>query len=87
MPDGNEGTKTPFIPECGKHNEFGLIDIRIVGPELKTQTVAGEWPHMCMVFKATDSIRNNKSVIQREYVCGASLISEGIVLTTAHNIK
>ena len=72
---------------CGKHNEFGLVGIRSDGAEGKRQTVAGEWPHMCTIFKATSSERNNKKGIQLDYVCGASLISEGVVLTTAHNIK
>ena len=46
-----------------------------------------EWPNMCTIWEATYSTSRNKRVIRKNYVCGASLISKGAVLTTAHNIQ
>ena len=44
------------------------------------KTFAGEFPHMCTIWKI-------KGKDEKEYVCGASLIKPNLVLTTAHNIK
>ena len=47
--------------------------------DLRTDTEAGEWPHMCAIFKF-GSGRRDKAV----FLAGASLIAPGVVLTVAH---
>ena len=68
--------KTPFQPECGRRNDLKALNEAL---EYQTQST---WPHMCTIWKAT----NIGDKIKKEYVCGASLISQNIVLTTEHNI-
>ena len=73
-----------FKPECGKRNDLRKLRFSGVGQDT---TVTGEWPHMCTIWKATYATSRNHRVIRKEYVCGASLISNDTVLTTAHNIQ
>ena len=65
---------------CGRRNADG-ISVRIVGADDDaSQTQFGEWPHTCAV---SERGRNGKW----QFVAGASLIDEGIVLTAAHKIE
>ena len=61
---------------CGRHNTG--FSPRIMSNA--SQTHFGEWPHTCAILKR----RNNG---KWQYVAGASLIEEGIVLTAAHKIE
>lgn len=80
----NKREKPEFVPECGKRNDPG--ELRFSGVDLDT-VITGEWPHMCTIWKATYATSRNHRVIRKDYVCGASLISNDTVLTTAHNIE
>ena len=80
----NKDPKPAFEPECGKRND--LRELRFSDGDLD-RTLTGEWPHMCTIWKATYATSRNHRVIRKEYVCGASLISNDTVLTTAHNIQ
>ena len=74
--------KSLFEPKCGRRNEDTRNTIRtaaVFANDDKSETFAGEWPHMCTIWK-TDG--NKKT-----YVCGASLIKPNVVLTTAHNVR
>ena len=58
--------------------------------DLTVYSDAGEWPHMCTIFRASKSIKKGgRTSCTRTltYVCGASLISQNAVLTTWHNIR
>ena len=79
-----DDSKPTFKPECGKRNDLRKLRFSGVGSDT---TVTGEWPHMCTIWKATYATSRNHKVIRKEYVCGASLISNDTVLTTAHNIQ
>ena len=68
--------KTPFKPDCGRRN-----DLKGIG-EASEDNTQSTWPHMCTIWKAT----SEGDKIKKEYVCGASLISQDMVLTTEHNI-
>ena len=46
-------------------------------------TQYGEWPHMCAVLKSAEVSGEKVNL----YVCGASLIAPGIVLTGAHCVQ
>jgi kallikrein len=85
---GSPTTEAPYIPpttpravpapyrsRCGKHNPNG-IGIRIVNGNAEASTQFGEWPHMCAVLEE----KGGKNL----YVCGGSLIADGIVMTAAH---
>ena len=42
-------------------------------------TQFGEWPHMCAVLEKKEGVNH--------FVCGASLIDDGIVMTSAHYMQ
>ncbi len=74
-------TPAPYVSKCGKHNKNG-IGVRIQnyggsGGEFSTQF--GEWPHMCAILEK----KKGKNV----YVCGGSIIDEGIIMTAAHCVE
>ena len=71
-------------PGCGVRNK-GLLGVRISGVSDSGREKAefGEWPHMCIILQ--NVIQNGKS--EQYYVCGASLISPGVVLTAAHCVR
>ena len=71
-------------PGCGVRNK-GLLGVRISGASDSGREKAefGEWPHMCIILQ--NVIQNEKS--EQYYVCGASLISPGVVLTAAHCVR
>ena len=62
---------------CGRHNVHG-IGVRITLSENAT-TQFGEWPHMCAVLEKRDGVNH--------FVCGASLIDDGIIMTSAHYMQ
>ena len=62
---------------CGRHNAHG-IGVRITLTENAT-TQFGEWPHMCAVLEKKEGVNH--------FVCGASLIDDGIVMTSAHYMQ
>jgi len=68
---------------CGKRNIGGIVEVRNY-PELSVgETEFGEWPHVCAVLE-------NKSVGGTDvqvYMCGASLLDTGVVLTAGHCVK
>jgi len=69
--------------QCGKRNNAGL------GTSLDKSSVDdakfGEWPHVCAVLKKEFIGNNEKAVIV--YQCGASLISDSVVLTAGHCVN
>ena len=92
--------RSSYTPQCGQHIEFDGVDLRqdiedgaITEDGTSDLTVysdAGEWPHMCTIFRASKSIKKgDRTSCTRTltYVCGASLISQNAVLTTWHNIR
>ena len=61
-------------PLCGARNRNGIGRQNSLG---KTAAKFGEWPHMCAI-KSYD--RNG----EKQFICGASLITPGVLLTAAH---
>ena len=86
MPLDNVNPPTTARPKpgCGVRNK-GLLGVRISGASDGSREKAefGEWPHMCIILQ--NVIQNGKS--EQYYVCGASLISPGVVLTAAHCVR
>ena len=72
-----ETPEISFKPECGRRNELKGLN------EASEYQIQSTWPHMCTIWNATST----RDSIKKEYVCGASLISPDMVLTTAHNIE
>ena len=69
-------------PKCGRHNSnsIGLSNrISSFGGD-GSSTTFGEWPHMCALLEKRGGSRNG-------FVCGASLIDEGVVLTAAQCVR
>ncbi|CAB4056737.1 unnamed protein product [Lepeophtheirus salmonis] len=82
-----ETTQKPTTPKpriyqsaCGRRN-IGGIGVRIQNDKYKGSTQFGEWPHMCAVLESK-SVAGSEEV--NLYVCGASLIAPGVILTGAH---
>ncbi|XP_040570022.1 phenoloxidase-activating factor 2 [Lepeophtheirus salmonis] len=69
-----------YIPECGRRN-IGGVGVRIQNDKFKGSTQFGEWPHMCAVLEI-QAVAYGEDI--NKYVCGASLIAPGVVLTGAH---
>ncbi|XP_040570233.1 phenoloxidase-activating factor 2-like [Lepeophtheirus salmonis] len=69
-----------YIPECGRRN-VGGVGVRIQNNKYKGSTQFGEWPHMCAVLEV-QAVAYGEDI--NKYVCGASLIAPGVVLTGAH---
>jgi len=82
-PNQCHGRNCAYRQRCGRHNPGG-IGVRIQNlDKFSGSTQFGEWPHMCAIL-------NKSQVGGREvnlYVCGASLIAPGIVLTGAHCVN
>lgn len=66
-----------FQPECGRRNNLKNLN------DATEHDIQSTWPHMCTIWNATIT----RDSYKKEYICGASLISQNMVLTTAHNIK
>ncbi len=76
--------KDRYVPSCGRHNKNG-VGIKVEGAKT---TQFGEWPHMCLVFKEGGAGDAGGFVsAQNTFVCGASLIAPGMVLTAAHCVE
>ena len=75
-------TPAPYQHKCGRRN-VGGVDVRIHNEGFSGSTQFGEWPHMCAVLRKGEA--GGKEV--NLYVCGASLIAPGIVMTAAHCVK
>jgi len=77
------GPETGTAGQCGKRNNAGLAN------SLDKSTVDdarfGEWPHVCAVLKKEFIGNNEKPVMV--YQCGASLISDSVVLTAGHCVN
>ncbi|XP_071745786.1 phenoloxidase-activating factor 2-like [Lepeophtheirus salmonis] len=69
-----------YKPECGRRN-IGGVGVRIQNDKFKGSTQFGEWPHMCAVLEI-QAVAYGEDI--NKYVCGASLIAPGVVLTGAH---
>ena len=54
------------------------IGVRITLTENAT-TQFGEWPHMCAVLENRDGANH--------FVCGASLIDDAVIMTSAHYMQ
>ncbi len=67
-----------YHPRCGRRNTDG-VGIKIEGA---TSAQFGEWPHMCMLFRAANG-PDDFSVFE----CGASLVAPGMAMTAAHCIR
>jgi len=72
------------LNRCGRRNIDG-VDVRIQNDDVKYKgsTQFAEWPHMCAVLRKGELGGNDVNL----YVCGASLIDPGVVMTAAHCIK
>ena len=66
-----------FQPECGRRNNLEELS------HASEHDIQSTWPHMCTIWNATIT----RDSYKKEYICGASLIAQNMVLTTAHNIK
>merc|ERR1719410_2098775 len=70
--------KKKYQPKCGRRNVHGVgSKSRTPRSELDTEAEFGEWPHMCMVLHDPEPNAKN-------YLCGASLIAPGALLTSAN---
>ena len=66
---------------CGIRNlngKSGRNEARAPATASKSESLFGEWPHMCALKKTVDAGRS------AQFLCGASLISPGVLLTAAH---
>ena len=79
-----------FSQECGKRNEEGVEDPKIVVNaetlakinEHSRDTFFGEWPHMCAVQRIISLGTLKKQI----YLSGGSLIAPNVILTAAHYV-
>jgi len=71
----------PQIQKCGSRNR-GSVSDDLEAPAIG-QSEFGEWPHVCALLRSEDG--DGEPV--KFYECGASILSEGIVLTAAHCVK
>ena len=79
-----------LVRKCGRHNPNG-ISMQFLSDEV-TSTQFGEWPHMCVIYKTPDLFKSTHSTpdniaSENTFVCGATLITPGNLLTAAHCIK
>merc|ERR1712061_442622 len=81
----------PYQASCGRRNQNGL-GVRIQGFK-EGESQVGEWPHMCALLReeiVTEEAEEGyeggeiKSSTVNHFVCGASLIEPGVVLTGAY---
>ena len=81
---GKPTTPNPDTRKCGLRGGSTKVGVRISGAGgAREQPQFGEWPHMCIILHRVKV--NGKT--QEYYKCGASLISDGIVLTAAHCVE
>lgn len=76
--------KKPYKAKCGRHNING-IGVRIQNDPYEASTQFAEWPHMCAMLEVVEVAQPDGSVAKKNnYVCGASLIEDNVVMTAAH---
>ena len=73
--DWNFSSGSRYQPACGRRHENGFLPPRLAKRFNASFAQFGEWPHICAVMTKDGT-----------YLGGGSLISPGIVLTTAHSV-
>lgn len=73
-----------FTQKCGNRNRGSVSDdleVPAIG-----QSEFGEWPHVCALLRSEPGTTGGGEPV-KIYECGASILTEGVVLTAAHCVK